>query len=363
MAVGQLAEEFVHDNSTREENMTILITGGGGFVMSNLARKWLEQQPDENVIILDSGPMDNALKRYFSPVSDRLSYVRGSVLDVETLNQIANHNNITRIVHGATVTLFAPETSEGKPIRNPETETPAKVLEVNFMGTVRMLELARRINDLKCFINLSSGGVYNDDGPEPEGPMPEEGWVDPPEFYGISKYASELVARRYGRLFGINIASCRLSGVYGPMDRWRPSRAYHCPPYVVVHRALEGKTIRINAPNAVGDHIHAGDVASGIISLMLKSEPFKYDTYNIAQGIAVTLEELLEAVRQVVPGTKWEIRPEAECNVVMNPDNKHGRWGAYDISRIQHETGWRPMALCNALADYVKFVKRFGVTP
>lgn len=343
--------------------MTLLITGGGGFVMSNLARKWLEQQPDEHVIVLDSGPMDDALERYFEPVRDRLSYVRGSVLNAELLDQIARDNKITRIVHGATVTLFAPETSEGKPIKNPETESPDKMLEVNFMGTLRMLELARRIDDLKCFINLSSGGVYNDDGPEPAGPMPEDGWVDPPEFYGISKYASELVAGRYGKLFGINVASCRLSGVYGPMDRWRPSRAYHCPPYVVVHRALEGKTIRINALEAVGDHIHAGDVAAGIIALMLKSDPFEYDAYNIAQGEAITLEELVEAVGQVVPGTRWEIRPEAECDVVMNPDNKHGRWGAYDIGRIQRETGWQPMALRDALADYAEFVKKFGVTP
>ncbi|MEZ7983704.1 MAG: NAD(P)-dependent oxidoreductase [Paracoccaceae bacterium] len=343
--------------------MTLLITGGGGFVMSNLARKWLEQLPDEHVIVLDSGPMDDALERYFEPVRDRLSYVRGSVLDAKLLDQIAQDHKITRIVHGATVTLFAPETSDGKPIKNPETDTPDKVLEVNFMGTVRMLELARRIDDLKCFINLSSGGVYNDDGPEPAGPMPEDGWVDPPEFYGISKYAGELVAKRYGKLFGINVASCRLSGVYGPMDRWRPSRAYHCPPYVVVHRALEGKTIRINAPEAVGDHLHAGDVAAGIIALMRKSDPFEYDTYNIALGQAVTLEELVEAVAQVVPGTSWEVRPEAECDVVMNPDDKHGRWGAYDISRIQKETGWQPRALRDALTDYVDFVKKFGVTP
>ena len=343
--------------------MTLLITGGGGFVMSNLARKWLDSQPDGSVVVLDSGPMDDALERFFEPVLDRLKYVQGSVLDTELLDKIAQDHKITRIVHGATVTLFAPESSAGIPIKNPETESPDRVLEVNFMGTVRMLELARKIDNLKCFINLSSGGVYNDDGPEPAGPMPENGWVDPPEFYGISKYAGEMVAKRYRKLFGINAASCRLSGVYGPMDRWRPSRAYHCPPYVVVHRALEGRTIGINALEAVGDHIHAGDVATGIIALMLTGKPFKHNAYNIALGRAVTLEELVKTVEEIIPGTQWEIKPETECDVVMNPDHKHGRWGAYDISRIQQETGWQPMTLVDALSDYADFVKEFGVTP
>lgn len=343
--------------------MTLLVTGGGGFVMSNLTLKWLHRQPDEKAVVLDSGPMDDALARFFGPVADRLEYVRGSVLDAALLDRIAERHDITRIVHGATVTLFAPETADGKPIENPETESPDKVLEVNFMGTVRMLELARRLDGLKCFVNLSSGGVYNDDGPEPPGPMPEEGWVDPPEFYGISKYAAELVAKRYGVLFGLNVASCRLSGVYGPMDRWRPSRAYHCPPYTVIHRALEGKVIRVNAPEAVGDHIHAGDVASAIIALMNNEAPFDHPVYNIALGRAVSLEELLETVRQIIPDTKWEIRPEAECDVVMDPKHKNGRWGAYDISRISNETGWKPMPLSDALADYAAFVSKFGVTP
>ena len=101
-----------------------------------------------------------------------------------------------------------------------------------------------------------------------------------------------------------NAASCRLSGVYGPMDRWRPSRAYHCPPYVVVHRALEGRTIGINALEAVGDHIHAGDVATGIIALMLTGKPFKHNAYNIALGRAVTLEELVKTVEEIFPGTQ-----------------------------------------------------------
>jgi nucleoside-diphosphate-sugar epimerase len=294
-------------------------------------------------------------------VADRVSYVRGSVLDRDQLADLGQRHRITRIVHGATVTLFAPVTPEGEPIDNPETAAPDRTLEVNFMGTVRMLELARRCDGLRCFINISSGDVYSDEGPEPPGPMPEDGWVDPPEFYGISKHAAERTVSRYGRLFGLNATSCRLSGVYGAMDRWRPSRAYQCPPKVAIHRTLAGQPVRINAPGAIKDHVYAADVARALIGLMEKAAPFAHDAYNVAQGKAVTLEELLEAIRPSLPDLRWEQRPEAECDIVMNPHHRHGRWGAYDISRLRAETGWQPRPLEEALADYVRFVREFGM--
>jgi UDP-glucose 4-epimerase len=351
------------DRGKKDKIMTLLITGGGGFIMSNLALLWLEKNLGEQVVILDAGSKDEALERFWAPVADRLRYVQGSVLDNEVIDQIAATESIDRIVHAATVTLFAPELPSGERVANPETDAPATVLEVNFMGTVRLLELARKLPQLKCFLNLSSGAVYNDYGPEPPGPMPEEGWVDPPEFYGITKRASEMTATRYGQIFDFKVVSCRLSGVYGPMDRWRPSRAYHCPPYVAIHHGLAGKPVRINAPSGVGDHIHSQDVARGLISLLEKDGPFAHSVYNIAQGEAVTVEQLLEIAQGVVPGLTWEIADPADCDIVMDPTFLGGRWGAYDISRMADETGWRPRPVATALADYADFVREFGQTP
>jgi len=341
--------------------MTLLITGGGGFVMSNLALMWLEKHASERVVVLDAGPRDHALDRFWAPVSDRLDYVRGSVLDARLLAEIGERHAPDRIVHAATVTLFAPETPEGAAIANPETDVPDRVLEINFMGTVRLLELARTLPGLRAFVNLSSGGVYNDYGPEPPGPMPEDGWVDPPEFYGISKYSSEMIARHYGKSFGFPVCSCRLSGVYGPMDRWRPSRAYDCPPKAALHRALEGKPVRINAPDGVGDHIHAQDVARAMIALLEKEGGFDHPVYNVAQGEAVTVGELLELCAEIVPGLAWELAPPETCDIVADPRFKGGRWGAYDTTRIRKETGWAPMPMPEALAHYAEFIRTFGM--
>lgn len=342
--------------------MTLLITGGGGFVMSNLALCWMRRSPAARVVLLDNGPCDEALRRFLAPFEGRWRYVQASVLDPGALARIAADDPPEHIVHGATVCLSAPQSPDGRSLRHPESDIPATVLEVNIMGTVRLLEMARGLSGLKTFVNISSGAVYNDHGPEPPGPLPEEGWVDPPEFYGISKVASEQITRRYAQLFGLRVASCRLSGVYGPMDRWRPSRAYHCPPYLAVHRGLEGGTLRVNSLDSVGDHIHAQDVAAALIGLLDKDGPFAHSVYNIAQGEAVTLGTLLETVARILPGLRWEVAAPEACDHVQDPRHTGGRWGAYDIGRITRETSWRPRPLAEALRDYAGFVRSFGVT-
>ena len=117
--------------------------------------------------------------------------------------------------------------------------------------------------------------------------------------------------------------------------------AYHCPPYVAIHQALAGKPVKINAPGGVGDHIHAQDVARGLIALLEKDGPFDHSVYNVAQGEAVTLGELLQTVAEIVPGLTWEIAPEAECDIVMDP-----RFAGRPLGRLRHQ----PPAAGNGMA-------------
>ncbi|RZA07629.1 MAG: hypothetical protein EOP02_37255 [Proteobacteria bacterium] len=129
-----------------------------------------------------------------------------------------------------------------------------------------------------------------------------------------------------------------------------------------MHRAIEGLPIRISAPEAVGDYIHAGDVASAIVALLEKDGPLDHPVYNIALGQSVTLRGLVAEVAAIVPGATWELSDTGQCDIVSDDTHKGGRWGAYDISRISNETGWRPRPLSKALLDYVSFIRTFGVT-
>lgn len=336
--------------------MALLITGATGFVMSVLARRWLEANPTERAVVLDAAPLDAAARRYFAPVSGRLSVVAADVTQPGTWQEALAGKDITRIVHGATVTPISRGTAaEAK--REPEAENPGRIIDVNVMGTVATLDWARTLPGFQRYIYVSSGAVYKHHGPDRPGePLPEDGYVMPRRLYGISKLASELITERYGDLFGLSTASVRPSSVYGPMDRVTATRNNRHIPNRIAHMALEGvKRVRVNTLAAVGDYIHAEDVADAIIAL-LRAPRLRYSAYNVAAGVTATAGDLINWAAEKAPGFGAEVVSSEQADIVMDPTLTGGMWGAYDVSRIANETGWRPRPVREALHVYMDWL-------
>jgi UDP-glucose 4-epimerase len=336
--------------------MTLLVTGATGFVMSVMARHWLDADPAARVVALDAAPLDAAAQRYFAPVADRLTVIAADVTQPETWRDALAHHDITHIVHGATVTPLSRGTAE-EAKREPEAENPARIIDVNIMGTIAVLDWARRLPSLARFIYVSSGAVYKHHGPDrPGAPLPEDGYVMPRRLYGISKFASELITERYGDLFAMQTASVRLSSVYGTMDRATASRNFRHVPNRIAHMALEGTDrVRVNTLDAVGDYIHAEDVATGITSL-LHAPNLHHSVYNIAAGEVATVGNLVAWAAEKVPGFWAEITPPDEADILQDPTLTGGMWGAYDIARITTETGWKPRPTRDALHAYMDWI-------
>jgi UDP-glucose 4-epimerase len=335
--------------------MTLLITGATGFVMSVLARHWLECDPDARVVALDQSPPDEAAIRHFAPVANRLTVLTADLTRPGWEADLASHA-ITRIVHGATVTPLSAGTAASAQ-DNPEAAQAARVIEVNLMGTVNVLEWARRQPELRRFINVSSGAVYRNHGPDwADEPLPEDGYVMPLGLYGISKFSAELVVNRYAELFGLSAASVRLPSVFGPMDRVTATRNHPHVPNKVAHLALADRPIRVNTLDGVGDYLHSGDAADAM-ALLLRAPQLHHRAYNIASGVATTTRELVAYTAEVVPGTRTEIVPPEQADVVQDPALRNGKWGAYEISRIFNEVGWRPRPVRDALHDYIGWIK------
>ena len=335
--------------------MTLLVTGATGFVMSVMARRSLDAHPGERVVVLDSAPLDAAAERYFAPVRDRLTLVEADVTRPEQLAGL-DDLGITAVVHGATVTPIS-RGSAAEAAREPEADAPARILDVNLMGTVHLLDWARRQPDLKRFIYVSSGSVYRHHGPDRPGePLPEDGYVAPRKLYGISKMAAELVVDRYADLFGLSAASVRLSSVYGTMDRTTASRDFRHVPHRLAHWALRRREpMRVNTLDAVGDYLHVEDVADAIGAL-LEAPRLRYGAYNVALGRTVTLGEIAGWAADRVPGFRVEIASAAEADLVQDPGHRDGMWGAYDISRITAETGWQPRPMREAFLAYMDWI-------
>lgn len=340
--------------------MTLLVTGATGFVMSVLARHWLESDPHAQLVALDAAPLDAAAERYFAPFAARLAVVVADVTQPDAWRAALGRHAITHIVHGATITPISRGTASAAR-REPEADNPARIIDVNVMGTVAMLDWARTLPDFKRFIYVSSGAVYKHHGPDRPGePLPEDGYVMPRRLYGISKLASELIAERYGDLFGLSTASVRPSSVYGPMDRVTASRNMHHVPHRIARLALDGAgRVRVNTLDAVGDYVHAEDVARAIVSL-LHAPRLRYGSYNVACGATASIGDMVGWVAEKVPGFHAEIVPPEQADILQDPTLRDGMWGAYDVSRLTGETGWKPRPMREALHAYMDWLAGHG---
>jgi len=325
----------------------LLVTGGTGFVMSNVLRQWVERGPGYRATSVDLFPADQRLARFLEPYAGQVRLVEGSVTQRACWDQELRDLAPDYFIHGAAMT----------PNRGQSEKSQARtVVEVNVQGVLNALEWARNCRSLKRMLHVSTGSVYGDDGPD--GPLPEEGFEmrSPDSLYPITKRAGELLALRYRELFDLPLAVCRLSSIYGPMDRWTPGRDFQCVPNLVVQHALRGAPLRVAGAAAVGDWLHAADAARGMLALIDAAAP-RHALFNIAYGEAVSIRELVETVAALVPGTRWRETDARQADIVADPERRRGAWGAYDNSRLR-ALGWSPMPLAEAFADYLDWMRK-----
>ena len=113
--------------------------------------------------------------------------------------------------------------------------------------------------------------------------------------------------------------------------------------------------MRVNTLAAAGDYVHVEDVARAIIAL-LRAPRLRYSTYNIAQGVTTTIGELVDWAAEKAPGFHAQVSAASEADIVQDESLRAGMWGAYDISRISTETGWRPRPVREALHAYMDWI-------
>ncbi len=324
----------------------LLATGATGLVMSHVVRCWLDAHPEGRAVAVDLNPPDAAVSAFFQPVSARLEPRVGDVRDADFWDGIARDFAVSQLVHGAAVTSINRMTIQED--GSPDLAGALPALDVNMTGTLRVLAWAARQPNLQRCVTVSSGSVY---GPEGPSPLPEDVAVEPDGLYGISKYVGELYTGQAARQFALPALAVRLSGVYGPLDRDTGVRAVTSVPGTLLRTALAGEELRLSGLEARGDYIQAGDVGRAIVALLDCASP-SHEIYNIAYGETASLRELAELVTRLVPGAAWRDSEPEEAHLSLDAHPAGGRWGAYDISRLRDDCGWRPRPLEEALAEY-----------
>jgi UDP-glucose 4-epimerase len=300
--------------------MQVAIAGGGGFVGLAIAEALIEKQAQ--VRLVDINPPPEAALRYLGE--------RGALGAVEVqVADVTDEKAAKRALEGVdAVVLAAAVTSAAERERT----SPRQTLETNVLGFASLLEGAHAAGARRV-VNLSSASAYGETGFMGDGPMLEQGdWPRPDTLYGVSKLASEGIARRLAHLWEADIVSVRLSGVFGPWERDTGRRDTLSPHLQGASLMLQGETAIL--PRACARDWTDSRAVAAAVTGIIQADSLQHDLYNVSCGREWTVADWLEALSSARPSLKWRMAEEGEAGNV----DVHG-----DLDR-------RPLA-CDRLKD------------
>lgn len=305
----------------------IVVTGANGFIGAALV-KALAARGDEVI------GFDIVLGPALKAVCGRYSNVRVVPGEISEWHHVANLLRDAQpdaVIHcAAIVGVIA------------SADAPFATMRVNIGGALNLLE-AMRLFGVKRLINLSTEEVY---GHFCADRITEDHPCLPLMPYGISKFAVEQLARDYRRNHGIDAIHARTCWVYGPgLPRERV-------PKTLIDAAVEGRALHVAAGGDFKvDHVYIDDLVAGLLAALDKPE-HRHDVYHITSGEAISLFEMVEIVKELVPGARLSIGP---GQYKFGDRFEVVRKGALDNARARAELGYAPKYPIRAgLAAYIE---------
>ncbi|GAA4913431.1 NAD-dependent epimerase/dehydratase family protein [Actinomycetospora succinea] len=279
----------------------MLVTGSAGLV-GHAVRRRLEAAGVEVV------PVD--VQRWSF---DGVEQVECDLLDRDAVERLVDAERPAAVVHAGGVS--GPMVSA---------DDPARVVDVNLIGTTAVLEAARR-HGVSRFVSCSSIAAY---GITATRRVVEETPLHPATVYGATKAAGEQLVEAYRHRYGPAGASLRLVAVFGPRRRT------DCLIRDLLVDAAAGRTTRVGLPaDAPQQFVSVDDAADAVVAAV--HAPDAVGAYNVAGDRPRTVAELVDAVAAVEPRVRAELDP---------PDPAAAsRWpGTLDLSAAARDLGWAP---------------------
>lgn len=313
--------------------MTILVTGGAGFIGSNFVLGWLAQSNDP-VITLDKLTYAGNLQNLTSLESDsRHTFIKGDIGDGPLLENLLEKYQPRAILN------FAAESHVDRSIHGPE-----DFIQTNIVGTFRLLESVRaywgKLNDAACkdfrFLHVSTDEVYGSLA-QNDAPFSEKNRYEPNSPYSASKAASDHLVRAYHHTYGLPVLTTNCSNNYGP---------YHFPEKLIplcILNALAGKPLPIYGDGQqIRDWLFVQDHCAAIREVLAKgtvSEVYNIGGWNEKPNIDVveTICAILDEMKPRADG-----KPYASQITFVKDRPGHDRRYAIDASKIEREIGWKP---------------------
>lgn len=268
--------------------MKILVTGGAGFIGSNLVEALLRDERVSYVRVLDN--LSNGFKKNITEFFDNpnFEFVEGDIRDYDTC--LAACNGIDLISHQAALG------SVPRSIKDPLTTNA-----VNISGFLNVFTAAKE-QGVKRVVFAASSSTYGD---SKELPKVENNIGNPLSPYAVTKYVNELYAQVYATTYGLEYIGLRYFNVFGPKQD--PNGAYAAVIPLFMKAAIEGKPPTINGDGSYSrDFTYvANAVQANMLALFTENEEAVNEIYNIAFGERTALNELWTYI-QVASGTDIE---------------------------------------------------------
>ena len=298
--------------------MTILVTGGAGFIESNFVYYELQKHPEDRVVCLDALTYAGNLESLEDAMKNpQFRFVRGDITDRAAVEKLFEEE------HPDIVVNFAAESHVDRSV-----EDPGLFLRTNIMGTQTMMDASRKYG-VKRYHQVSTDEVYGDlPLDRPDLFFTEETHIHTSSPYSASKAGADLLVLAYARTFGLPVSITRCSNNYGP---------YHFPEKLIplmITRALTDESLPVygNGLN-VRDWLYVEDHCAAIDLVMRKGR--EGEVYNVGGHNERTNLDVVKTVLKELG------KPESLITYVKDRPG-HDRRYAIDPTKIHNELGWLP---------------------
>jgi UDP-glucose 4-epimerase len=294
--------------------MRCLVTGGAGFIASNLADALLDRGDQVQVIDdLSTGHRENLDQ----------ALQRGALLHELDIRDAVAVSEVFASFRPELVFHLAAQVAVPVSVAR-----PADDAAINVLGTLAVLEAARQTGVRRLVNTSTGGGLYGD---VEVLPTPEEGPIRPEAPYGQSKLAAETYCELYSRLHGLSTISLRYGNVYGPRQDVHGEAGVVA---IFCGCLLEGRPPTVYGDGRqTRDWVEVGDVVQ---ANLLAAESELTGPFNIGHGHETSVLDLLQALNEV-----------SERGPLLEPEFAPARLGevrrsCLDVSRARRELGWGP---------------------
>ena len=284
--------------------MSILVTGGSGFIGSHVVNKLIEN--NLNVKVFD----------IIKPHREDVEFIKGSIESLEELN--AAMKDVEYVFHIAAFSNI-----------NRVAETPLKVVNLNIMSTAKVLEAARN-SEVERVIFASSYFVDSGRG----------------HLYTTTKTASEMICKDYYTLYRLSFTILRYGTAYGPRSRGEDVIS------IFVKKALSHQPLTIHGDGSQSrNFIYIEDLAEGNVAAL--KEIAKNQTYNLEGMRPITVKEVAGTVKKLIGDVKIEYKEE-------RPNDFEGK--VVSAEKAKKELGWKPKVdLEEGIRRYIEWYKEQSV--